>query len=116
MQSTLVKSQLKVIKPENPINASNSQEFQQQLLAEISAEGVSLVVVNMERVEYVDSAGLMALVSGMDLARSLGKRLMVCNISTAVRMVFEISQLDEAFEILDGNEVVEAAIAPSLGC
>jgi anti-anti-sigma factor len=106
-----VEPELKIISPENSINAANCQEFQRKLLNEISTSTTPLVVVNMEEVEYVDSAGLMALVSAMNLCRTLGKRLIICNTEAPVRMVFELTQLDEAFEVLKDYEAVKAAIS-----
>jgi anti-sigma B factor antagonist len=106
-----IEQTIKIIQPSNSINAANAQEFQQKLISEISNATTPVVVVNMKEVEYVDSAGLMALVSGMNLSRNLGKRLVICNTGASVRMVFELTQLDEAFEVFKDYQDVEAAIA-----
>jgi anti-sigma B factor antagonist len=106
-----IEQTIKIIQPSNSINAANAQEFQQKLLSEISNATTPVVVVNMKEVEYIDSAGLMALVSGMNLCRTLGKRLIICNTEASVRMVFELTQLDEAFEMFKDYQDVETAIA-----
>ncbi|PSB01215.1 STAS domain-containing protein [Merismopedia glauca] len=107
----MVEPELKIISPENSINASNCQEFQHELLEEISTSTTPVVVVDMKGVDCVDSAGLMAFVSGMNLSRTLGKRLIICDIAPLVRIVFELTQLDGAFEIFENYEDVKAAIA-----
>jgi anti-anti-sigma regulatory factor len=45
------------------------------------------------------------------LAQSLGKRFSLCSVSPSVRIVFELTQLDGAFEIFENKAMFEAAIA-----
>jgi anti-sigma B factor antagonist len=108
VHSIAIEPELKILCPTSSINAANSQEFQRQLLEEISASTTSVLVVNMDKVEYIDSAGLMALVSGMNLSKTLEKRLIISNIAPSVRMVFELTQLDEALEIFESKEELTA--------
>ncbi|XZN93896.1 MAG: STAS domain-containing protein [Microcoleus sp.] len=35
------------------------------------------------------------------MARQRGCRLVICNLSATVRLIFEITQLDQLFEIFD---------------
>lgn len=63
----------------------------------------------MAQVESIDSAGLMALVAALSLSQRLNKRFSLCAISHSVRIILELTQLDRAFEVLEGcyalNEV-----------
>jgi anti-sigma B factor antagonist len=55
--------------------------------------------VDLEQVESLDSAGLMALVSGVKLAQRLGLSLSLSSVSPTLKIIFELTQLDKVFEI-----------------
>ena len=57
------------------------------------------LVVNLEAVPFIDSTGLATLVQGMKQCRQLGGDLRLCCLQPPVRMVFELTRLDKAFEI-----------------
>jgi anti-sigma B factor antagonist len=110
-ESSFVHSETIVIQPNSHINAANAAELQQQLAEIISAQECSSLLVDMSRVESLDSAGLMALVSTLTLAQRLNKRFSLFGISPSVQIIFELTQLDRVFEILDGQPVREIAVA-----
>jgi anti-anti-sigma factor len=111
MQTITAYPEITVIRPSGPFNASNASEFQQRMVTVISQTGYSSVLVDLEQVESLDSAGLIALVRVLRLAQSLGKRFSLCSVSPSVRIVFELTQLDGAFEIFENKAMFEAAIA-----
>jgi anti-sigma B factor antagonist len=94
-------AQVHIICPQGSLNAVNAMEFQQELIAALQDPGNKALIVNLERVEYLDSAGLMALVSALRLAQKLGRCMSLCSVSPAIRIVFELTQLDRVFEISD---------------
>jgi anti-anti-sigma factor len=55
----------------------------------------------MSNVDFVDSAGLVALIAGLKAANRHGCRLAICSLRPPIRLIFEITQLDRAFEIFD---------------
>ena len=61
----------------------------------------------------MDSAALMALVHGLRLAQSLGKRFSLCAVSPSIQIIFELTQLDRVFEIFDSEATFTKAIAAS---
>ncbi|MBD2741785.1 STAS domain-containing protein [Coleofasciculus sp. FACHB-1120] len=110
MQNTLVRPNVAVIRPQGHINASNAVEFQGQLTEAVSSPDQSIVLVDMAQVEFLDSAGLMALVSAHRLAHSLGRRFSLSSVSASIRMIFELAQLDGVFEIFESPAALEANI------
>ena len=101
MSSTQLRTQLTTVRPEGFLSAANAAEFLERLTAEIKSSTASPVLVNMEAVEFMDSAGLMALISAFRLAESLGRRFCICSLAPSVRIMFELTQLDKAFEIFE---------------
>jgi anti-anti-sigma factor len=85
--------------------------FQHQLNAAISSEQHSSLLVDMTQVESIDSDGLMALVSGLSMSQRLNKRFSLCSVSHSVQIILELTQLDRAFEILEGRSLLTEAIA-----
>jgi anti-sigma B factor antagonist len=98
-----------IVKPQGSLNASNAQDFQVRLLEQIQHHSATGLVVDMSQVESLDSAGLISLVSALKHARQSSKRFCLCSVPPAIRIVFELTQLDRAFELLD--EAPQLALA-----
>jgi anti-anti-sigma factor len=108
MGLAIMDSQLTIIQPSGHINASTAVEFKHKLTKAVAAEQDS-VLVDMSQVESLDSAGLMALVSALSLAQSLKRRFSICSVAPSIRIIFELTQLDEAFEIFESRDAFVAA-------
>ena len=98
MAIAIMDSQLTIIQPSGHINASNASEFQRQLTNAVASKQ-NVVLVDMHRVESLDSAGLIGLVSALSLAQNLKRRFSLCCIAPSIKIIFELTQLDAAFEI-----------------
>jgi anti-sigma B factor antagonist len=103
MPATLSYPKTAVICPQGSLNAVNAMDFQQDLMSVLQDPDNKALIVNLEQVESIDSAGLMALVSALRLAQKLGRCMSLCSVSPAIRIVFELTQLDRVFEISDSQ-------------
>ncbi|MBE9048475.1 STAS domain-containing protein [Pleurocapsales cyanobacterium LEGE 10410] len=110
MSSTQTRTQFTTFKPAGFLSAANASEFLERLTVEVTSSIDSVLLVNLEAVEFMDSAGLMALVKAFRLAESLGRRFVICSLAPSVRIMFELTQLDKAFEIFDNCDAFQAAI------
>ena len=88
-------------KPQGYVSAANSQEFLQELTKVVKSSQNSSLLVDMKQVEFMDSAGLMALIEGFRLAKDLNCELAICSVAPPVRILFELTQLDNIFTIFD---------------
>ena len=110
MQTLLAQKPITVIRPRlDQLNAATSGEFDVQLTAAISAPGVVAVLADLGEVTFIDSAGLMTLVSGLKQAKKMQCSFSICSVSPGIRMVLELSQLDRAFEIFENVESFQAS-------
>ena len=75
-----------------------------QFLKEAVLQEPAYIVVNLADVLFIDSTALSTLVAGMKSSRQVGGDLRLCNLQQPVRMIFELTRLDRAFEILAGEE------------
>lgn len=111
MQNVLVPPETESIAPKGHLNAANADLLKHQLAAIVASEHCSRLLVDMHQVESLDSAGLMALVAALTLSQQLDKRFSLCCVPPAIRIIFELTQLDRAFEIFESRADFEAAIA-----
>ena len=108
MPTLLARKPITVIRPLEHLNAATSGEFGRQLMTAISAPGVVAVVVDFAEVTFMDSAGLMALVSGLKQAKKMGRSFSICSVSPGIRMILELSKLDRVFKIFENVDSFEA--------
>jgi anti-sigma B factor antagonist len=57
------------------------------------------LVVDLSGVTYIDSAGLAALIGAMQKVEGYGGKFLLAGLQETVRSIFEISRLDQVFQI-----------------
>ena len=57
------------------------------------------LVVDLSDVSYIDSAGLAALIEAMQRVEGYGGKFALAGLQETVRSIFEISRLDQVFQI-----------------
>jgi anti-sigma B factor antagonist len=57
------------------------------------------LVVDLSGVSYIDSAGLAALIGAMQKVEGYGGKFLLAGLQETVRSIFEISRLDQVFQI-----------------
>jgi anti-sigma B factor antagonist len=57
------------------------------------------LVVDLSDVTYIDSAGLAALIQAMQKVEGYGGKFRLAGLQETVRSIFEISRLDQVFQI-----------------
>jgi anti-sigma B factor antagonist len=80
---------------EGEINISTSP----QLKKEMEKVSNPKLVINLSKVNYVDSSGLATLVEILKKTRSRGGAMYLTHLSDKVRSLFEITKLDKLFGI-----------------
>src|SRR5258708_1441154 len=79
-------------------------------LKSLIAEGKKQIVVNMDNIKYIDSAGLGILVAGHCRAKARGASLRLCHLGSKFQGVLQITKVVAVFEVRD----TEAAAVASL--
>jgi anti-sigma B factor antagonist len=103
-------AKITTFEPSGAFSLANANEFQQELNKAVSCENNPILVVDMAQVDFLDSAGLMVLINGFSLAKSLGRRFIICSLAPSVRMIFELTQLDRVFEIFESKDNLESQL------
>ncbi len=107
MRNKALSSQIVTFEPAGYITAANINNFQEKLTLAVKSSEFRTFLVDMSKVEFLDSAGLMALVNAFRLAQSLGKSFNICTIPASVKIIFELTQLDRVLNIYESREEFE---------
>ncbi|MGL4369461.1 MAG: STAS domain-containing protein [Spirochaetota bacterium] len=62
------------------------------------------VIINLEKVSYIDSSGIGALISSLSNLKKYQGGLKIINVYASVRKVFELTKLTSFFEIFDAED------------
>ena len=97
--------QLIVLQPQGRLDLQGGSALEQQLV-ELVPQRHDLWVIDLAQVDFMDSSGLVALVTGIKAARQSCCRLILCNVQSPVRLVLELTHLDSVFEIFENYDAV----------
>ena len=91
------------------LGAACSEEFKDTMFE--CLRDFKEVLFNLEKLEYVDSSGLGALVSILQWMNSSGKVLKLCCLQPQPRIIFDITKVCRIFDIYDTEAQALAAFA-----
>lgn len=88
---------VKVVQFPNTLDSSNVSQFTHEIESLIET-GVKIVLLDLKNVTFMSSSGLMALVYILKVVKAAGCTLLISSRSEPVRMLLEITGLDQVFE------------------
>ncbi len=94
-----------VIHPQSRLDEQGGKELIQTLRSLIQ-EHPQLLIIDMADVDFIDSAGLGALVNGFKTAQNQGCQLVLCHLSNTTKLILEITQLDRVFKVFDELDLI----------
>jgi len=99
-----------VVVPQEPrIDASSTKDFKGKMVDWIN-EGNHKIVLDLQRVDFIDSSGLGAIVSCL---KSLGGQgnLVLCNIRQTVASLFQLTRINRVFSVFQSQDEAVAALS-----
>jgi anti-anti-sigma factor len=87
-----------VAKTDGRVDGANAREFQSALEAAINPDERA-VILDMEELSYISSAGLRVILLTAKNLRTQNAKFAVCSLSAPIREVFEISGFDKIISI-----------------
>ncbi len=85
---------------EGEIDLHKSPEVRSEIGKLIARKDKS-VVINFQKVTYIDSSGLATMIDAFQKIRTYGGKLALMSLTKSVRSVFEVSRLDKFFPIFE---------------
>lgn len=92
-------STIKVIQPSEILDGANGNCLR-RAISDAVESGIKTVLIDCQDVEFMDSAGLSALVMSLRTVQDAGSRLLLCSINTQIRMLLELTSMDDVFEVV----------------
>jgi anti-sigma B factor antagonist len=86
------------------ITLYNTPEMRKILLDLLKEKRVKRVIVNLQNVKYIDSAGVASLVEGLKISRDMKSGFALFGLSRTTREVLELTRLLRVFEVHDTEE------------
>lgn len=96
-----------VVAPQGEIAYNEATPFRAAMKRVMDAKP-SRVVIDLGRVDYMNTPGLAVMVEALQSARKGKTRLVLCSLNPKVRAILQIAKLNTVFEIA---ESLEAALA-----
>ncbi|MGB7087408.1 MAG: STAS domain-containing protein [Phormidesmis sp.] len=95
--------------PAGVLNAESASTFEQQLVCAMRDSCDGELVIDMSQVESLDNGGLVSFMSVLNAAKAKQRSLRICSAPPSIRIVFELTQLDRVFTMVDHAPAVMAA-------
>ena len=93
----------KVVAPRKDIVASMASDFK-KVLGDAIAEKIDKLVIDLDGVETVDSAGIGVIVSAYNSMKKAGGSISITNVNPDTYKLFKAMRLDEHFDIGSMNQ------------
>ena len=87
----------------------NAREFHDNLYKEIIASG-NLVILDLENLSYINSAGLRSILLVAKTLRGKKTRFVLCSLSDSAKEIFKIAGFDKIIEIFESRSDAIATI------
>jgi anti-anti-sigma factor len=92
------KANTKVIEPGKNLIASQADDFRKKLLKTIE-EDIQELIIDFAKVEEVDSVGMALIIAAHNSLKNSGRVLRLKNVSEENYKLFNITRLDQQFEV-----------------
>ena len=99
-------NQISLIAPQGRLDAAGARPLEAELMRHITAGDVQLLI-DLEKIRYISSDGLRALLAAQKQAKKQGGALKLCCLSRRLVEIFEMSGFDRVFEIFGDREQAE---------
>lgn len=95
------------------VDVYTSPQLKQDLV-QLAESGVKHVIINLSKVEYLDSTGLGVLIGGLKRMREHDGNMALVGPGMRILRIFEITGLDKIFDIYPTEEEAAASEGVSL--
>ena len=92
-----------VLDIEGEVDVYTSPQLKQDLV-QLAERGVKRIIINLSKVDYLDSTGLGVLIGGLKRLREADGNLVLVGPGMRIQRIFEITGLNKIFDIYDTEE------------
>lgn len=92
-----------ILEPHGRIDSTNAQDFTEQLTKAVGS-GASRVIVDLEHLAYISSAGFRSLLIAAKQAKKSGLEFCLCSVEGKIRQLFELGGFLHLFPIHESRD------------
>lgn len=104
--------EIRVIQPLDHIDIGNAFEFKAGL-QDLLRRGESRLILDLATVQYIDSAGLSALMAVVHAFEAAGGAVRLCRPQPPVLKILQLTRLDEYLPLVESLEEAKTQLAPA---
>jgi anti-sigma B factor antagonist len=98
---------------EDRLDARVATDFKERM-TELIASGNTKIVLDLSKVEFIDSSGLGAIVSSLKRMGGRGE-LVVCGLQETTMTLFKLTRMDRVFQVFDSEQQAVSALGGEKG-
>ncbi|MFM7469943.1 MAG: STAS domain-containing protein [Nodosilinea sp. LVE1205-7] len=102
---------VKVIAPAGILDGTRAEYFR-KTIDEALLEGAEVILIDLKDITFIDSSGLGVLVILLKQVRGFNRQLCLCSINDQVKMLFELTSMDQVFKVYDNQDAFEESLLP----
>jgi anti-sigma B factor antagonist len=95
-----------VLELSGSLDIYTATDFKTYLQANVTAQQ-SKVVVNMEKLSYIDSSGIGMLIKSLNYIKELNGQLQLANLKESLQKIFKVAGLTAYFQFISEKEFKE---------
>ncbi|WP_299486976.1 STAS domain-containing protein [Acaryochloris sp. IP29b_bin.137] len=96
----------KVIQPPNLVDGVSAVQLRSEI-DHVLADGVNTILIDLQDVTFMNSSAIGALVAMLKAVSGRGGSLSLCSLNNQVRLVFELSRMNQMFDIFADRQEFE---------
>jgi anti-anti-sigma factor len=100
---------VKILEPAGILDSTKAEEFR-QTVDQLLQDGAEVILIDLKNISFIDSSGLGTLVVLLKKVRSLDRKLCICSINDQVRMLFELTNMDQVFDVYNDRAAFEQEV------
>ena len=109
MDTRTLDVELPIVELEGEVDVYTAPQLKQQMIS-LLEKGASQMVIDLTKVEYLDSTALGVLIGGLKRMREKDGNLAIVCPNPRIRRVFEITGLDKIFDIYNSSEDAQKSL------
>lgn len=106
----MINQDVRVIQPNGILDATQADRLKDEVSHCLNA-GAGCILIDFQDVTFMDSSGLAALISAVRLVRDQGKKLCLCSVNQQIKMLLELTSVDQIFQVFGNQEEFYAQAA-----
>jgi anti-anti-sigma factor len=100
---------VKAFQPSGILDSIRGNQLRREITSAVET-GVDIVLIDLQDITFMNSAGLGTLLAALRMVRTTGGRIFICSVSEPVKMVFEITKMERVVQVFNSRDEFNSAI------